>query len=90
MEKAYDGLCALESFQIPKPGQAVVAVASAPVSLNCITVTKGEKLQCKNRAGTFKPCNVVTVGAKRAKMHFEGFDKRFDKFMDLCTNDVKK
>jgi len=91
-QKAYDGLCALDSFAIPRAGKSlapVKAVTSTPA--NCIKAKKGQKLQCKNRNGAWKVCTAMVVGqgGRRVKVHFEGFAKRFDKYMDLCSGDVR-
>jgi len=89
-KQSYDGLCALDSFQIPKPGQNMKNVAvAAPTSADCVTVTKGQKIQCKNRSGAWKACSVVQTGKSRAKVHFEGFEARFDKWVQLCSGELK-
>jgi len=88
-EKSYDGLCKLDGFTIPKPGQKLKPIAPVK-SVAALSVTQGEKLQCKTRSGAWKGCTVQMVGKARAKVRFDGFSAKFDKWVQLDSGDLKK
>jgi len=79
--KAYDGLCKLDGFFIPKAGQkpkAATAQAAPAASLN---YKKGDKIKCKTRSGAWKGCQVLAAGKAKARVQFDGYSAKTAKWL---------
>jgi tRNA A-37 threonylcarbamoyl transferase component Bud32 len=89
-EMAYDGLCKLDGFKIIQGDQKIAAVSPTVSKGPKMSVKQGQKLQCKTRSGAWKACTVITAGQARAKIRFDGYDKKFDKWIALDSGEMKQ
>lgn len=92
LPKSYDGLCRLDGFYIPKPGEKMSKTKPKAVpNQNQLKLVKGQNLECKTRSGVWKACLVISTSpdGSRAKMRFVGFGARFDKYFSTSSPDLR-
>jgi len=100
--KTFDGLCVFGDYEVvakettTKPEFDVFGVrivTTTPVPTLAPGEQKyqvGEKIEAQNSKGVWKDAEVVARGVGKVKIHYVGFNKRFDKWEPELSSKIRK